>query len=250
MVFSQDSKYLYAGHGSGSLNVWERSSPEGQFQLADSRHLIVKNQLRKDFRIHSLALNYSQNILVIGGNYKRFFIVEGKNQIVDNQHNQISFQKLEQLDKKLSAGSDDYILGLAFVPNAPSILATADSDGYITIWDLTSCPKSQKVEGITELDCQPQAGIKHRWRASQKSIRSIAFSEDGKLLVSGGDDGRLMAWWLTPEYKVDVLKGAVGKEIYRSDRKINSIDLKTIDSGIAIISGSEDFQVKLHQLVN
>jgi WD40 repeat protein len=249
IVFSQDSKYLYAGHGSGSLNVWERSSPAGQFQLADPRHLIIKNQLKKDFQIRSLALNSSQNILVVGGNYKRFFTIEGKNQIVDSQNGQIAVQKLEELDKNLSAGSGDYIWGLAFAPNAPSILATADSDGYITIWDLTSCSKSQKVDGISELNCQ-KTGIKHRWRASQKSIRSIAFSEDGKLLVSGGDDGRLMAWWLTPEYKIDVSKGAVGKEIYQSDRKINSIDLKTIDRGVAIVSGSEDFQVKLHQLVN
>lgn len=251
MVFSQDSKYLYVGHGSGNLKVWERSSPEGQFQLADPQHLIdLKSQLKLNFQVRALALNPAQNTLVIGGNFKRFVTIEGQNQIVDNQTNQIAVQKLEKLDNKLSAGSGDYIWGLAFVPNAPSILATADSDGYITIWDLTSCPKSKKVAGITELDCQPQSGIKHRWRGSQKEIRSIAFSEDGKLLVSGGDDGRLMAWWLTPEYKVDVLKGAVGKEIYKSDRKINSIDLKTIDRGIAIITGSEDFQVKLHQLVN
>jgi WD40 repeat protein len=248
MVFSQDSKYLYTGHGSGSLNVWERSSPDGQFQLADPEHLIIKNQLKKDFQIRALALNPSHNLLAIGGNYKRFFIIEGKNQLVDSKSHQITVQKLEKLDEKLSAGSGDYIWGLAFAPNAPSILATADSDGYITIWDLTSCAKGTKVEGISELNCQPQAGVRARWRASQKSIRSIAFSEDGKLLVSGGDDGKLMAWWLTPAYKVDVLKGAVGTEIYHSDRKINSIDLKTIDRGIAIITGSEDFQVKLHQL--
>jgi WD40 repeat protein len=154
------------------------------------------------------------------------------------------------LDEKLSSGGGDYIWGLAFAPNAPSILATADSDGYITIWDLTSCAKSKQGEGISELNCQPQAGIKARWRASQQSIRSIAFSEDGRLLVSGGDDGKLMAWWLTPAYKIDVSTGATGQEIYHSDRKINSIDLKTIDRGIAIITGSEDFQVKLHQLVN
>jgi WD40 repeat protein len=250
MVFSQDSKYLYVGHGSGNLKVWERSSPEGQFQLADPSHLIdLKNQLKLNFQVRALALNPAQNTLVIGGNFKRFVTIEGKNQIVDSKASEIAVQKLEKLDEKLSAGSGDYIWGLAFAPNAPSILATADSDGYITIWDLTSCTKGQKVDGISELNCQP-AGIKHRWKASQKAIRSIAFSEDGKLLVSGGDDGRLMAWWLTPEYKVDVLKGAVGKEIYHSDRKINSIDLKTIDRGIAIISGSEDFQVKLHQLMN
>ena len=70
------------------------------------------------------------------------------------------------------------------------------------------------------------------------------------MLVSGGDDGRLMAWWLTPDYQPDLVKSPIGQEIYHSDRKINSIDLKTIDRGVAIVTGGEDFQVKLHQLMN
>ena len=164
-----------------------------------------------------------------------------------------SLKRYLKLDEKLSAGSGDYIWGLAFAPNAPSTLATADSDGYITIWDLASCTQVGTTgtanTGVKELNCHP-AGVKARWQASKQAIRSIAFSEDGKLLVSGGDDGRLMAWWLTPEYQLDRVKSPLGQEIYHSDRKINSIDLKTIDRGVAIVTGSEDFQVKLHQLMN
>ena len=59
-----------------------------------------------------------------------------------------------------------------------------------------------------------------------------------------------MGWWLTPKYELDRVKSPIGQEIYRGDRKINSIDLKTIDRGVAIITGGEDFQVKLHQLMN
>ena len=102
---------------------------------------------------------------------------------------------------------------------------------------------------VKELNCQ-RTGVKARWQASKQAIRSIAFSADGKLIVSGGDDGKLMAWWLTPEYQLDRVKSPIGREIYHSDRKINSIDLKTIDRGVAIVTGSEDFQVKLHQLMN
>jgi WD40 repeat protein len=246
LVFSQDSKYLFVGHGSGNLKVWQRSSPDGQFQLADPAHLLdLKSQLKLNFQVRTLALNPAQNTLVIGGNYKRFIVVDTKSKIP-----QLAVQKLEKLDEKLSAGSGDYIWSLAFAPNAPDILATADSDGYITIWDLAHCAKGNGTQqGVKELNCQ-QTGIKSRWQVSKQSIRSIAFSEDGRLLVSGGDDGRLMAWWLTPKYQIDISKAPVGREIYHSDRKINSIDLKTTDRGVAIITGSEDFQVKLHQLMN
>jgi WD40 repeat protein len=251
MVFSQDSKYLFIGHASGRLIVWQRSSSD-KFQLANSAHLIdIKTQLKLSFEVRALALNPAQNTLVIGGNYKRFVVLSGQHQVVEAKSPQIAIQKLEKLDDKLSAGRGDYIWGLAFAPNAPSTLATADSDGYITIWDLTSCIQGESAgtQGVKELNCHP-AGVKARWQASKQTIRSIAFSEDGKLLVSGGDDGRLMGWWLTPEYHRDLVKSPIGQEIYHSDRKINSIDLKTIDRGIAIVTGGEDFQVTLHQLMN
>jgi WD40 repeat protein len=252
LVFSQDSKYLFVGHGSGNVRVWQRLSADGQFQLASSPVLDLNRQLKRNFQVRAIAINPAQNTLVIGGNYKRFVVWSGQQQIFDGSKPQLAVQKLEKLDEKLSAGSGDYIWGLTFAPNAPSILATADSDGYITIWDLASCPQGAATETsavVKELNCQP-AGVKARWQASKQAIRSIAFSEDGKLLVSGGDDGRLMAWWLTPTYQLDRVKSPIGQEIYHSDRKINSIDLKTIDRGVAIVTGGEDFQVKLHQLIN
>jgi WD40 repeat protein len=252
LVFSQDSKYLFVGHGSGNLMMWQRLSPDGQFKLAEPAHLLdLKSYLKTSFQVRALALSQDRDTLVIGGNYKRFVVWEGQNHILDPSKPQLAVQKLEKLDEKLSAGNGDYIWSLAFAPNAPKILASADSDGYITIWDLANCPPSKNAApspGVKELNCQ-QSGIKARWRGSQQSIRSIAFSEDGKLLVSGGDDGRLVAWRLTPAYQVD-RQTPTGQEIYRSDRKINTIDLKTTDRGIAIITGGEDFQVKLHQLTN
>ena len=253
IVFSQDSKYLFVGHGSGNVRVWQRLSANGQFELAPTPLLDLKSQLKRNFQVRAIALSPTQHTLVVGGNYKQFIVWEGQNQIFDAKNPQLAVQKLEKLDEKLSAGSGDYIWGLAFAPNAPSTLATADSDGYITIWDLASCTQVGTTgtanTGVKELNCHP-AGVKARWQASKQAIRSIAFSEDGRLLVSGGDDGRLMAWWLTPEYQLDRVKSPLGQEIYHSDRKINSIDLKTIDRGVAIVTGSEDFQVKLHQLMN
>ena len=249
LVFSQDSKYLFVGHGSGKVRVWQRLSADGQFQLASSPVLDLNNQLKRNFQVRAIAIDPAQNTLVIGGNYKRF-VVWSRQQIFDANKPQLAVQKLEKLDEKLSAGSGDYIWGLAFVPNAPSILATADSDGYITIWDLASCGGgATETTAVKELNCQ-RVGVKARWQASKQAIRSIAFSADGKLIVSGGDDGKLMAWWLTPEYQLDRVKSPIGREIYHSDRKINSIDLKTIDRGVAIVTGGEDFQVKLHQLMN
>jgi WD40 repeat protein len=251
LVFSQDSNYLFVGHGSGTVQMWQRSAADRQFQLSAEHSIDLKSQLKVGFQVRSLALSGDRNILAIGGNYKQFVVWQGQERNFEGKSSNLGIQKLAKLDEKLSAGSGDFIWGLAFVPNTPSILATADSDGYITIWDLASCAQSGTAvaEGVKELNCH-STGVKARWQASKQAIRSIAFSEDGKLLVSGGDDGKLMGWWLTPKYELDRVKSPIGQEIYRGDRKINSIDLKTIDRGVAIITGGEDFQVKLHQLMN
>jgi hypothetical protein len=48
------------------------------------------------------------------------------------------------------------------------------------------------------------------------------------------------------EYQLDRIKAAIGEIIDQSTKKINTIGLKTINQRNAIVSGGEDFQVKLH----
>ena len=73
-------------------------------------------------------------------------------------------------------------------------------------------------------------------------------SEDSSYLVSGGDDGRVVVWYLNNDYTLDETKEPEGQEIYVNQgdkKKITSIDLKS-DKGF-VVSGSEDFKVRLHR---
>lgn len=197
------------------------------------------------FQVRALNLSPDAKTLVISGNFKRFILWQWNPTQSDQQFPSLSVQNLEKLDPLV--GREDYIWGLAFVPNsAEKILATSDSAGFITIWNLNQCqilknPNPQ--EKFNELNCSPL----DRWSASKTSVRSLSFSEDGNLLVSGGDDGRVVVWYLTPEHKLDKTKATEGKTIYQSSKKINSIDLKT-NQETMIVSGGEDFQVKLHRI--
>ncbi len=248
LMFTQDSKHLFVGHGSGKVRVWNipalnSSVPPVPINLLDLARLGQTN-----FQVYALALSPDRRTLVIGGNFKRFILWDDWEQKFSKEKPpQIAVQKLEKLDSKLSAGTSDYLWALAFAPKSPKILATGDSDGYITMWDLSKCQQEKSPmpnAGIKELNCQ-ERGVIDRWQAGQKAIRSIVFSEDGKLLVSAGDDGKIVAWSLNAESKHDLQRRSI---VYDSDRKINTIDLKTTNRGIEIVSGGQDFQVKLHRI--
>ncbi|MDZ8080324.1 MAG: hypothetical protein RMX35_14790 [Nostoc sp. DcaGUA01] len=245
LVFTPNSLNLFSGYGSGKVRLWSRPAPNTNF-LSEPQAIDVQSTLKlSGFQVRALTLSPDATTVVIAGNFKRFILWQWNPSQNNKQFPDLSVQNLEKLDERV--GREDYIWALAFVPNsAEKILATSDSAGYITIWNLNRCkiltnPNSQVQ--VNELNCPPL----DRWSASKTSVRSLAFSEDGNLLVSGGDDGRVVIWYLTSEHQLDKTKAAEGKTIYQTSKKINSIDLKT-NQGTMIVSGSEDFQVKLHRI--
>ncbi|MBD2205262.1 hypothetical protein H6G33_23810 [Calothrix sp. FACHB-1219] len=238
----KDSLDLFSGYGSGKVRQWTRASINDNFQPEPKVIDLQTQQQLSGFQVRGLVLSPDDQTLVMSGNYKRFLLWQWNQPPTKNKTPNLSVQKLEKLDQRI--GREDYIWGLAFVPNsAEKILATSDSAGYITIWNLDKCQNQATPQNqISELNCP----ILDRWSASKLSVRSLAFNETGRLLVSAGDDGRVMMWYLTPEHKLDKIKAATGEIIYQSTQKINTIAVKTINQTSAIVSGSEDSQVRLH----
>ncbi|MEH1811659.1 MAG: hypothetical protein V7K26_10000 [Nostoc sp.] len=245
LAFTPNSLNLFSGYGSGKVRVWSRPATNTNF-LTEPQVIDIQSRLKLSrFQVRALNLSPDAKTLVIAGNFKRFILWQWNQTQSDKQSPSLSVQNLEKLDPLV--GPEDYIWGLAFVPDSTGkILATSDSAGFITIWDLNQCQTIKNpnpLEKVNELNCSQL----DRWSASKTSVRTLAFSDDGSLLVSGGDDGRVLVWYLTPEHKLDKTKAAEGKQIYKSSKKINSIDLKT-NQGTMIVSGDEDFQVKLHRI--
>lgn len=243
LAFTKNSLYLFSGYGSGKLRLWSRTSVNNQFQLQPAV-INLQTQLNlSGFQIRALTLSPDDQTLVIAGNFKRFLLWSWNPNQVDNKQPNLSVQTLAKIDARI--GSTDYVWGIDFAPNSPAkILATSDSAGYITIWNLSQCQTLKNASPqntISEVDCPPIDS----WQVMSKSpVRTLKFSEDGRLLVSGGDDGRVIAWYLTSEYKLDRTKAATGQTIDQSPKGIRSVDLK--DN--MILSGDEDHQVKLHRI--
>ncbi|MBW4615580.1 MAG: hypothetical protein KME21_20340 [Desmonostoc vinosum HA7617-LM4] len=244
LAFTSNSLKLFSGYGSGKVRVWSRPSINQDFQPEPQQILDIQDRLSlSGFQVRALTLSPDAKTLAIAGNYKRFMLWQWNQNQPDDKSQGLSVQSLEKLDQRV--GIQDFVWALAFAPNSQEkILATSDSAGYITIWNLNQCqiaPNPQQQ--VKDLNCLPL----DRWAASTTSVRTLIFSEDGRTLVSGTDDGRVVVWNLTSEYKLDKTRAAEGKTIYKTSKKINSVDLKT-NQTTTVVSGSEDFQVKLHRI--
>lgn len=247
LVFTTDSLNLFSGYGSGKLRVWSRKLVNEKWKT-EPKVIDLKKKQKKltDFQARALALSPNGEILVVAGNFKRFLVLPVPEILSSNSLKELSIQTFENFDG--NTGDGDYVWGLAFAPDSYSskskILATSDSSGFITIWDLNKCVSNSNIqEDFINLNCQQL----ERWQDESKhSIRSLAFSEDSSYLVSGGDDGRVAIWDLNSNYKLDKTKSPFGKTIYKGSKKINSLDLRS-NQGF-VISGSEDSQVRLHRI--
>ncbi len=249
LAFTSNSLYLFGGYGSGKLRIWSRAAINQRWNQEPKVFDFKKLQGLPDFQIRALTLSPDDQYLVIAGNFKRFLVIPVK-QIISSSSLQdlknIFVQTFEEIDK--STGQEDYVWKLAFAPVSlnynQKVMATSDSSGYITIWDLNKCNPTNNIEQtFSNSNCT----VLERWQdESRNSIRALAFSQDNKYIVSGGDDGKVVVWYLKDDYSLDKVKSLKGKTVFRSRKKINSIDLKS-NKGFAV-SGSEDSEVRLHRI--
>lgn len=244
LEFTPDSDFLFSGHGSGKVRFWSVKSPNAQ-QLREPKQILnLSEKLNRIFKIKALKFirtPTNPGTLVIAGNDSTFILLPWN-------PNQLQTELREIYVQQKNDESND-IRALAAL-TSQNILATADSAGYITTWNLDECLKqlsinSTQKQQINQLNCSPL----DQWKASEVGgINSLEFSENGRLLVSGGGDGRVMLWKLDDNYKLDETEKA--KNIYENPKAINSIDLGTnSQDDLMILIGGEDKQVKIHRVI-
>ncbi|MBD2209724.1 hypothetical protein H6G27_07520 [Nostoc linckia FACHB-104] len=251
VIFSRNNHYLIAGHGSGNIVIWVKNSATETWQLQPERVI----NLGSNYEAWSMALSPDEKTLAVTGN-KKFVTLLDLSKINRQPQNRTSLTKeyLTQLNIIKSQFSiqptnsvlrnNDRILSLSFLPGSLPLLATADSDGFVTILDYQcqSQTAANQSEQLINQEC-----VVDQWEATAKRpIRSIFFYEGGTLAESVGknqlvvsDDERVRVWQLTPSGKRENTT-LPGKEIFASPNAINSIDINS--QGTKIVSGGEECQ--------
>ena len=226
LEFSADSRYLFSGHGSGRVFQWDINYDRTFFS---PNEIINRPKERFDagFAVYALEL--------VGNNTQTLAIAGQYNQLVLWNIANNSRQDLPYPDP---GSQEDYIFSIDTAQYNRNLLATADLQGYITLWNLNRCFESTE-------NCRPI----DRWSTGHgdRPVQSVALSDNGCYLASGGADGRVMLWPLnTDGSRADIegyqVQGPKKKEI------INSVDVKQVGDYISIVSGSSDRSVRYHRL--
>jgi hypothetical protein len=216
LVFTPDSRSLFSGHGSGAVVQWNLEGSGAATEPTKQREQQV------GFAVNALGLvGEAGSHLAIGGRFNQLMLWNLKTNTLRSINN--------------GRGSEaNYILSLATASNKPFLLASADNQGTVKVWNLRPC-----LTGSA--DCQ----LLDEW-TPDKAVRSIAFSADGCYLASAGDDGRAMLWSLNPTGDRSG-RDLDGKELGKSSQSLNSIDVVRVKDEVLVTSGGDDHQVKLYR---
>ena len=217
LALSRDARSLFSAHGSGLVLQW----------LADpSRRLNRQTEpLRKietDFAVSAIALlGEADTQLAIAGRYNQLVVVN----LATEEANPFPYDP---------GGQTDYILSLATAEAQPARLATADSQGNLAIWDVEQCLQSL-------ISCEP---IDQWLGHGGAAVRSVALSQDGCYLASGGDNAQVRLWPLTTagSRQPQTIEGEI---LRHGSGSINAVDIIQHQNRLQVVSGGDDTRVRL-----
>lgn len=224
LVFTQDARTLYSGHGSGRVVEWN-ISPE---------NLAAQIQARQQ---REQSVGFAINALALVGPAHRYLAIAGRfNQLVLWDLQEPSLQQALSRDKYGSPGSEgQYIFSLASPLQNPYRLASADNQGRIRIWDLHSC-----LEGTA--NCQ----IVDEWQPD-RSVKSIAFTADGCYLASASESGQAMVWSLAADGRRSNPE-APGLLARQTNQALNAIDVVRMNETLLVATGGNDHAVEVSRI--
>ncbi len=225
LEYTLDARNLFSGHGSGLLLRWDLQN------LFTNPPTQPRQTKQFDFAINAIALvgNDNDNTLAIAGRYNQLVLW---NWVTDTT---------KTLTYPNSGGQDDYIQSISVPERQRNLLATADNQGYITLWNLNNClPNNNSSGQVGSQPCQ----LVEVWKDAHKAkpVRSIAFSNQGCYLVSGGDDGEVKLWGLTSNGRR--ASGELnGKTMITSNTPVTAVDIDLTPKEILVLSGTAEGKI-------
>ena len=157
----------------------------------DKRFLAtVIHEWKKVYPINVWNTHTGERLLTLTGHTRWIkslaFSPDGKTLASCDQHGIIHLWDLDTAITRATFKTPDAFYALSFAPNG-KLLASGGYDGSIRLWNATA--KQQGLRGKIG-QYLPTLTLK----GHKDDISTLAFSPDGKMLLSGSDDGTIRAW--------------------------------------------------------
>ncbi|MEQ6165575.1 High-affnity carbon uptake protein Hat/HatR [Ekhidna sp. MALMAid0563] len=201
VVYSADGDFMYSANADGEVIKWNVET-RGWNQIFQNDNVARVVNISPDERF--LALGTDQdNILLfdvrninqeptkidghVGGTvFDLLFLPDNSGFIsvgADNRILRSDFRTSTEL-----ARSETRIRKIALSKDAKTLVGGGE-DGNVYLWDLTNIGA-----GPTQLINKPQEGETGFNRNASRAIQAVKFSNDGRYLAYGSEDGRLVIW--------------------------------------------------------
>ena len=159
-------------------------SPDRRF-LATAIH-----EWKKVYPIQMWNAVTGKRLLTLTGHTRRIkslvFSPDGKMLASSDEYRTIKLWNMDTATSHVTFKAPDSFYVLSFAPNG-KLLASGCSDGSVRLWNATA--KQQGLWGKTG-QYLPTLTLK----GHKDGVSALAFSPDGKMLLSGSDDGTIRAW--------------------------------------------------------
>jgi serine/threonine protein kinase len=183
LAFSPDGKFLLtaSARGNGDINIWdaETGKPDGalkghtsglfEFSFGPDGKTLVSAGWEPKVRVWDFAARREvQAIDVPGGQWIRSVVVSADGKIAVGSGEKVFLFKP---DGQLVNTFDTKAGPLCFSPDGRLLAGTTWTEGRVTVWDVGTGKKASV------------------WRAHEGLANGVAFSGDGRVLVTAGSDG-------------------------------------------------------------
>ena len=164
VTFSPNGKMVVSGGGDGRVMLWD---------VETGKRLPVLQEHKGEW-VRSVAFNHDGTKLAIGDD-------DGKVIVWNPETNKYLYTLQEK----------DRVWSVAFSPDG-KLLASGGDDGKVILWNVKALEEAKKDPGedlqknLKEGKYQETLGKHEGW------VVSVAFSPNGTMLASGGDDGKII----------------------------------------------------------
>lgn len=250
LVFTQDSRLLFSGHGSGMVRRWAIGAElQASNTTRQTRTTIGElypatatepERIYLPFAVSALALSephHAPPLLVVAGQFNQLVLWDW----VANQLYSVSYRWQEPPDAFALpiVGKQHTITSVA---TAQNLLVTADNQGYITVWDMAT--RQCQLPPLAAAHCD--LPMLDQWRSGHggEPVRSVALTADGDHLASTGDDGRVMLWPLQDGKR----QAKAGIRLADYPIRLNSVDITQKADTLWITSDADGDRVMLYRI--